>query len=245
MEIKTRGLVLRVVNYKDADRIITVLTETNGKLTVSARSVRGKNSKFAASTQQFAFADMELYSRQGKWYLREARTIEIFSGLSRDIGLLALGAYFAELLEALSDEDSQQPDMLPLGLSALYILSSTDRPPEQVKAAFEMRLMCIAGYEPQVDYCSNCHRTEPVGPVLDLAGGEIVCSGCRRGGEYVKLCGGSYEAIKYIINAAPERVFLFALGPQSAKRLADACEQYLLFRLERSLRTLDFWKGVK
>lgn len=245
MEIKTRGLVLRDVSYKDADKILTVLTENHGRLTVSARGARRKNSKFAAATQQLAFSEMNLYNRQGKWYLREARTIELFSGLSEEITLLSLGAYFAELLEAVSDEDSQQIEILPLGLSALYILSKNERPQEHIKAAFELRLMCLAGYEPQLDFCHVCGSGEPEEPCFDLAGGEITCCKCRRDGQYVQLCAGSYAAMKYIVSAAPERVFLFKLGTSSSSRLEDVCERYMISRLERGFRTLDFWKGVK
>jgi len=245
MEIKTRGLVLRAVSYKDADKILTVLTEDHGRLTVSARGARRKNSKFAAATQQLAFSEMNLYNRQGKWYLREGRTIELFGGLSGDITLLSLGTYFAELLEAVSDEDSQQYEILPLGLSALYILSKNDRPQENIKAAFELRLMCLAGYEPQLDFCPVCSGDEPEEPYFDLLGGEVTCRKCRRGGQYIQLCSGSYAAMKYITGSAPERVFLFKTSTSSASRLADVCERYMISRLERGFRTLDFWKGVK
>lgn len=244
MYLSTRGLVLRDVNYRDADKILTILTETEGRLTVSARGVRKKGSKFTAASQLLAFSDMDLYERQGKWYMREARTIELFQELSTDIELLSLGSYFAELLEAVSDEDSQNPEILPLGLRGLYILSKKDRPVELIKAAFELRLMCLAGYAPFLEYCPNC-MAEPGEPYFDLLGGTIICRNCRSDGEYVTLCPGSYSAMKYITGAAPDRVFSFTVGEKAAKRLGAMCERYIMTRLERSFKTLDFWKGIR
>lgn len=251
MDISTRGLVLREVSYRDADKILTVLTESEGRLTISARGAKRKNSKFTAASQLLSFSDMNLYQRQGKWYLREARTVELFQGLRNDIALLALGSYFAELMEAVSDEDSQNPQILELGLYALYILSKNDRPLELIKAAFELRLMCLAGYEPLLAYCTVCMtpgsrlKAEAEGPHFDLAGGTLICGRCRGAGEYAALCEGSYSAMKYIAGASPDRVFSFTLGERALRKLENACEKYLISKLERGFRTLDYWKGIR
>ena len=108
----TKALVLREVKYKEADKILTVLTQDEGKLTVSARGVMRRGSKLAAACQLLTFSEMTLFETRGKWYLDEAQTVEQFLGLREDIALLALGTYFAELLEAVSDEDSPNPEVL-------------------------------------------------------------------------------------------------------------------------------------
>lgn len=257
MDISTRGLVLREVNYRDADKILTVLTESEGRLTVSARGVKRKNSKFTAASQLLAYSDMSLYQRLDKYYLREARAVELFQGLRSDIALLALGSYFAELLEAVSDEDSQNPEILELGLSALYILSKNDRPQELVKAAFELRLMCLAGYEPLLDYCPACKTPiaeaeaagvfpeEKRGLYFNLSGGTVICGSCRGVEEYTALCRGSYLAMKYIAGAVHDKVFAFALGEKALRKLETVSEKYMISRLERGFRTLDYWKGIR
>lgn len=245
MDISTRGLVLREVNYKEADKILTILTEDEGRITVSARGVRKSKSKNAASAQLLTFSDFNIYSRGGKWYLREGRTVEMFQGLRTDIVLLSLGSYFAELLDAVSDEDSQNSEILFLGLAALYILSKNKKSLELVKAAFELKLMCLAGYEPMLDYCPICLKDEVDTPVFDIHGGTIVCQDCSKQGEYVPLCAGSLAAMRYIVTAPREKVFAFTLGDDSLKRLCNMCERYLMSRMERSFRTLEFWKGIR
>ena len=113
---------------------------------------------------------MTLYQSRDRWTLTEAQTVELFSGISSDISLLALGSYFAELLEAVSDEDSPNPEVLSLGLNALYMLSRNEKSTELVKAAFELRLMCLAGFEPIVSLCAVCGREDIDTPRLDLKG---------------------------------------------------------------------------
>ena len=117
------ALVLREARYKEADRILTLLTDTDGKLTVKARGALRKSSRTAAATQQLTYSEMTLFGNRGKWTVNEAQVKEGFDGLRGDMEKLALGAYFAECMEALSVEDQPEPALLQLGLNCLYALS--------------------------------------------------------------------------------------------------------------------------
>lgn len=239
MDLSTRGLVLREVNYKESDKILTILTE-HGKLTVSARGARRKVSKYTAASQLLTFSELDLYQRNGRWSLREGRVVEMFAGLRQDIVLLSLGAYFAELLEAVSDVDYADPGLLAFGLNSLHVLSTGNRDPRLVKAAFELRLMCHAGYAPDVSACPQCQAE--AGLWLGLVGGRVYCRACRleQGGPHAALDPGSYSALRHIVSGPEGRVFSFSLGEGGARHLIDAAEAYVLAQLERGFRTLDF-----
>ena len=60
------ALVLREVRYKEADRILTLLTDTDGKITVKARGALRKSSKTAAATQQLTYSEMTLFGNLGR-----------------------------------------------------------------------------------------------------------------------------------------------------------------------------------
>ena len=167
----TRGLVLREVSYRDSSKILTVLTESDGKLTISARGARRKGSKIAAAAQLLAFSEFTLFGRGGRWYLNEGSSIELFEGLRNDLGRFTLGQYVAQLLETVSDEDNPNIDILRLGLNSLYTLSQGKKVDTLVKAAFELRLMCLAGYAPMLDSCVQCGQKEMPVPMLDAYGG--------------------------------------------------------------------------
>ena len=179
MYLTTRGLVLREAKYKESDKILTILTETDGKISAKARGVQRTRSKIAAASQLLSFSDFTFFGSRGKWTINEAESLEQFRALRGDIELLALGSYIAELLEAVANENVPEPEILQLGLNALYALSNRLCPPAQVKAAFELRLMSLAGYRPQLDECAGCGRREPESGRLFPEHGELFCPECR------------------------------------------------------------------
>lgn len=247
MYINTTGLVLRGTDYKDTSRILTVLTSSEGKLTVSAHGARRRGSRLAAAAQLFAYSDMTLLRSRDRWTLTEAQTIALFSGLSRDLGLLALGSYIAELLEAVSDEDSPNPDILSLGLNTLYMLSDGEKNPMLVKTAFEARLMRLAGYAPLVSHCAVCSKTDIDAPRLDLKGGTVRCQVCKGGdtGETVPLCPAALDALRYLSVCEAKKIFSFKLLEDALLCLSNAMEAYVSAQLDRKFRTLEYYKSVR
>ena len=241
----TKALVLREVRYKEADRMLTLFTSADGKITAKARGALRKGSKTAAATQQLTYGEMTLFGNRGKWTVNEATVIEPFSGLRTDIADFALGCYFAECLEALSVEDQPDAALLQLGLNSLYALSKKMYPPRHIKAAFELRLMCLAGYEPNLSACAVCGSEAPEEPLLSLADGRISCRRCRNAGNTVQLDTESLEAMRYIVSAPAKQLFSFRLSDGALNRLSAAAEQYLLTQTERRFGTLDYWKSVK
>ena len=77
----TDALVLREVRYKEADRILTLLTSAEGKISVKARGALRKGSRMAAATQQLTYSELTLFGNRGKWTVNEAVIKEPFTGL--------------------------------------------------------------------------------------------------------------------------------------------------------------------
>ena len=247
MYLTTKALVLREVKYKDADKILTVLTETEGKLTVKARGAARKSCKYGAAAQMLCFSEMTLFGSAGKWSINEAETIEQFLPLRSDIAALSLGSYFAEMLETVTDEDSPNPELLQLGLNSLFALGQQMYSPEHIKAVFELKLMCLSGFEPLLDACPGCGETEIEAPVFSLNGGCIHCRSCPPGtaGVSLPLDRETLDAMRYIVNADPKRIFSFAIPEPARKQLAEVCEAYAAAQLERGFSTLDYWKALQ
>ena len=72
MRLTTQGIVLRETNYKEADKILTVLTRDWGKRTVKARGCRRKNSKLTAASQLLVYSELTL-SERGEFTTLTAR----------------------------------------------------------------------------------------------------------------------------------------------------------------------------
>ncbi len=243
----TKALVLRQVRYKEADRILTLFTESEGKLTARARGALRKNSKLAAATQQLCYAEMTLFGNRGRWTVNEASVVEPFLPLQSDIASFSLGCYFAECLEAFSVEEQADPALLQLGLNSLYGLGSPRFDPLLVKAAFELRLMCLSGYAPSVDACAVCGKETPQEPCLSIENGCVFCRDCRRTdmGQSQYLGEDALAALRYIVSAPPRQLLSFSLEGEGRTRLGEAAERYLLAHAERKFSTLEYWKSVR
>lgn len=238
-----RGVVLRETETKETDKILTLLTWESGKIGVIARGARRKSCKFAAAAQPLAYAEWTLYQRKDWRYASDASTLDLFPGLRGDLAALSLGCYMAELTEAVCPEDVAAPELLRHLLNGLYALSALHKPPALVKPAFELRLLCLAGYEPLADACALCGREEPEEPVLDAAQGVLRCRDCGGGGGR-PLCRDSLAALRHIVYGDPKRLYSFRLGEEPLSRLTAAAEAFLYTQLERGFPTLDFYKSI-
>ncbi len=248
MHITTKALVLRTTDYKESDKILTLFTQDQGKLTASARGCRKKGSAIAAGCQLLAWSEMVLYDYQGRWSVKEAAAERLFEGLRGDIERLALGCYFAEAAELLAVEGEPAPELLSLTLNSLHALDKLpDKPLPLVKAAFEWRAMVLAGYEPLVDGCDVCGAAPPEQPRFHLREGVLHCAKCREGlgdGISMPLSPPALAALRHIVYGDPKRLFSFRLEGEDLRLLADAAEAYVHTQLERGFSTLDYYKSL-
>ena len=247
MHMHTKALVLRETAYKESDKILTVLTQEAGKLTASGRGCRKKGSAIAAGCQLLVWSDMILFERRGRWTVQEAEVEREFLGMRRDLEKFSLGCYAAQATEVLAVEGLPSPELLSLLLNTLHALDKLDRPPALVKAAFELRALCLAGYGPLLDACAVCGK-EPQEPRFHLLDGALHCAACRSGvgeGTSMPLSGGALAAMRHIVSGDPKRLFSFRLDHESLKGLGAVTEAYLLAQLERGFSTLDFYNQIK
>lgn len=246
MHIKTRGIVLRETKYKEADKILTVLTE-EGKCTVKAPGCRRKNSALAAPSQLLAYSELTLLDYQDHLRMTAGETIEEFRPIRGDLELLALGSYFAEVTEAAADEGSPDEGLLPLLLNSLYALGTLKKPPALVKPAFELRLLCLIGYAPMLEACAVCGCGEPREARLQLREGTMRCSSCppaEDSGIALPLSPDALRCMRYVAGAPARRIFSFRADEGTLAQMASVCEAYLMTQLERGFRTLDFYKSL-
>lgn len=247
MYLKTQGIVLRETNYKEADKLLTVLTRDYGKRTVKARGCRRKSSKLTGSAQLLVYSEMTLFEHRDRYTLHEASTLEQFWGVRQDVNLLSLSSYFAEVLDVVAQEGVTHPELLSLHLNSMYALDTLKKPTKLVKAAFELALLCLSGYEPLLDQCAVCGQDQPKEPRLHLRAGSLHCASCRtqmEEGISMPLSPSVLTVMRHIIWGDPKKLFSFRLDEANLGILADVSEAFLLTQLERGFRTLDFYKQL-
>lgn len=244
MYLKTKALVLRVTDYNDRDALLTLMTPEHGKITAKVRGLRRKNSPLVAPCQLLAYSEFTLFEYRGYYTVNEANSVQLFVQLRKDLQLLSLGTYFAQVAELVSQEDTPSGELLSLILNCLYALSDLELPEAQVKAVFELRTACIAGYLPNLHACGSCGNV--CAEFFDFSGGTLLCSDCihLEQGELRRLSAGVIDAMRYIVGSDSKRLFAFTVSNATMKQLAAVSENYLLLQLEQRFSTLDFYKSL-
>lgn len=245
MYLKTEALVLRETAYQDADKLLTLLTREGGRLTARARGVRSRSSRLKGACQLLAYGEFTLMERSGYYTVTEAELREPFHGLRTDLEKLSLASYLAQLGETLSDADAANPALTRLLLYALDALARLNRPQLLVKAAAELRLLCMSGFAPSMEGCAVCGAPHP--DRFRVGEGMLHCAACRSAlgeGLSLPLTPGALDAMRYIVAAPLERLFQFNLPAASQESLSAATETYLLTQLERGFSALDFYKSL-
>ena len=241
-----QALVLRVTAYNDTDALLTVLSRDQGKMTLKARGLRRKNSPLIAPCQLLAYGEFTLFEYKGMYSINEAHAIELFTPLRKDLQKLALGTYFAQVAELICQEDLPNPELLSLVLNSLHALAKLDISEAQVKAVFELRAACLAGYTPELHHCSSCGNVLP--ELFDLSAGCAICNRCALmddSGIRMPLSPGVLDAMRYICGCNSKKLFAFCVGQETAESLSYITEGYLAAQLERGFSSLDFYKSLQ
>ena len=242
MQIVDTGLILRETPYKEADVMLTILTECRGKISVLARGARRKGSRFSAAIQLLTYSEFTLYESSGRYSLNEADPIEMFGEIRKDIVKLSLASYFAEVLEQAADEETINPELLRLGLNSIYAVANTEISPIKIKAAFELRVAAMSGYLPNVYRCSSCGSDSDI-VSFDIKNGIVFCKECSLK-SMRKINSAVVDAMRYIFNTDIKRIFSFKINDASMKILSEIADEYLSFHFDRAFKTNKFYKSL-
>ncbi len=242
MRLKLKGFVIREQPKGETSKLLTVLTDTMGVLTVNAKGVRKLSSPYLKSAQLFAFSDMLLHEKNGYYTLTEAALITDFYPLSKDIVNYSLACYLCDAASSFAIQGEESASVLRLLLNALFALENGVSSPKQIKAAFELRLCCECGFEPSADFCAGCGK-DVNECCFDVSEGAVFCKDCCELEKNVfPLSNSNRLAINHIAHTELAKFLLFRVSDYDLQRLSEIAERYFLHRAERGYKTLSFYK---
>lgn len=162
-ETESRAFVVRMVDYRDSDRIVTLFTEETGKVSALARGARKSRKRFGAALSPYMLGNVRLSAslNTGRMpTLSEIQPVESFSSIGKDVVKLALAGYFAELCRETIPDSNPEPGIFDLLLKAYRILDSR-RPTKALVRAFELHLLTQLGLSPRLDRCVGSSPDTP------------------------------------------------------------------------------------
>lgn len=175
---KFRALVLRSVKYGDHDRMLTLFTHSDGKISAVAKGAMSLKCQYAASVQLFALSEFVLGTSPKGVYVCSADLLRPFEGIGRDYERLAAASYMCELVDLLYRDGINEEIAFNLLYYGLDIAEKADKSAMLLAAlAVALKLTGICGICPQLAKCLLCGAVDNK-YVFDYARGGAVCPSC-------------------------------------------------------------------
>lgn len=241
------GIVLRVVPTSDGASLLTLLTQSRGKITLSAPGSRSISSQRHAICQPFAYGEFFITEqRTDRWILKEGYLKESFYPIREDLARFSLASYFADVVLQVATQEEDQAGLLRLLLNSLYVLSYRDKPHWFVKAVFEWRLVAEIGYQPDLSACMDCGRENPPF-TFAISEGQLLCIDCmqKEGAPIGVHLDHSLPLLRSILIVPLQKIYSFEPNEIMRKELSSLAEKNLLAHLEYFPSTLQFWRTIE
>jgi len=239
--LRNPAIVIRHLNYAEADRIVSFFTRDHGLLKGFARGARKSRRRFGAALEPFS--ETEIYWTEsavnGLATLKEAEPLELHLGLRQNLDSLSLAAYGCELVEGLLGEGQAHPEAFDLLRAFLGYLNRTQSSWE-ARLLFELRLLTLAGYSPHFLHCSKCGKTlreEAVFFEADLGGS--LCSHCLPGRKVLSV---SLLTLGSLARSLQTPLILFEgfrFSPQTTWEAHAIVDKVLSLHLLKPLKSLS------
>ncbi|HHY10196.1 MAG TPA: DNA repair protein RecO [Firmicutes bacterium] len=240
---RTEGIVLRVRDLGEADRIVTVYTKEQGKLNTVARGARRIRNRLLSPTQLFTHGRYLIFPGKGLHNLSQGEIINSRQGLREDLDKMAYASYAAELLDSLTAEEDPTDQVFPL-LAGTLSLGELGRFPLAIRA-YEIRLMSALGYKPELYNCLNCREPLATRVFFSEQGG-VVCPKCVGDfPEAAPLTNGTWELMKRLLEWEFSRINILHPREADLEEMRKLMRKYLDFRLEYPLKSLDFLETLQ
>ena len=243
---RTDAIIIRQSGFGEADRLLTVFTPDLGKLRWLAKGVRKITSRKSGHVELFMLTDV-LVARGRTWdIISQSEVVEAYRHLREDLDKISQAYYLAELLDRFTEEhDANAPllELLALTLARLSHLDDTFL----VLRFFEMHLLSLTGFQPQLHFCVACEEPlEPVENYFHYVDGGVLCpehGQVRPNAESIPLA--VLKVLRFLQTETWEKVARLQLAAATRQQVETLLLSYITFTLERQLKSVDFMRKLR
>ena len=234
--IKTNGIILLESNSSDYDKMLTMLTPGYGKIGCSAKGARRPKSSLLAGTQFLCFGEYVLYKGSNTYSINSCEPIEIFYHIRTDLDKLKYASHITKIIMDVTNENENCYKILQLFLNTLYTISETDKDLDFVLSIFKLRLLCLLGFTPNINKCTECRAEENL-IYFSIRDNGFKCGTCAKlDKSAIQISNSTKDAIKYIVLAPPKKLYSFEIPDDCKKELEIIAKLYLNTKLEKEYK---------
>ncbi len=246
--------MLRRKDIGEADRILTLFTPELGKVRAVAKGIRKPRSRKAGHLELFTCAKLLLAVGRDLDIITQAEGLDPYRPLRDDLLRGAYGAYMVELLDRFTpdaEENAELYDLLRQGLG--WAATATDL--ALAARYYELHLLGLAGYQPQLQRCAVCRRELAAeDQFFSALEGGVVCPSCAkaqasRGGGgptgRLPLSLGALKLLRYLQQHPYAKVAALNVSSRTQAEVEYLLARYITETLERQLKSVEFLKLIR
>jgi len=157
---ETEALVLRTYNLAEADKIVVCLSRSAGLIRGVAKGCRKLKNRFGASLEPFTLINLTYYEKENQELVsfRQTEILRSRFNLSSNTSILTGFSYMGDLLIDFSPPHQANDNLYRMALACFEAAAQAPDDLESVLRYFEVWLLKIEGFLPDLRACANCHR---------------------------------------------------------------------------------------
>jgi len=242
MIVKTEGLVLKSFDFRETSRIVTFLTKDSGKVKGVLKGIRRDPRKFGSSVDKFSLNDIVYYEYRNSdiHLVSHCDMKDFFSGFRQDLERMTAASYAGELIDTIMPVEEKNFEIYEITNAFLKSLEST-RDVSKLVQTFQIKILSLSGFKPHLETCVRCSQEVMQAPRFSLRLGGLLCGECKDSvGEATPISLGAVASIMHIQKNNWEAALRLGMGPMIQKELKYVLNHFLVFHLERHLRSTRF-----
>ena len=155
--IETDGIVLKTMDFKEKDCILTFLTAKAGKKAGVLHGGKSFRKGNAAKAELFVLNHFEFFEKPNMDLvrIRKCELLECFPLVRKNYSKFLYANYFSELLLQCEIPAVDSHEYFDLLKSKMFLLSESQTGAE-IKFNFEIQLLELLGISPNLDICFQC-----------------------------------------------------------------------------------------
>lgn len=216
-----KGIVIKSVDYKESDKIVTLLTFEKGRVTAIAKGVRKKGAKLAHASQFLYCGEFELVLAHNRLILTGASNILDLSEISNNLKRYYFAAHYIDIAKAIIMEEQADEAVMKLLLNTLYTLSKGKLDEKLLTILFEYRMIMLNGFAPLTEHCVICGKESSTMKLSVLHGGLVCC----KGGMTIRK--EAIKIIKIIVSCSDQELFSIRIDDSIIAELYFTSRKYV------------------
>jgi len=247
MLYKTEGIVLKSMEYKEADKIVTIFTKDYGKITAIGKGVRKIKSKFGSSLEILTHSVFLFYKGRNIDIVSQTEILESFFSTSREVIKFAFAANCVEVVNKLTEEREINIGLFNLLKEVLHYLRESNDP-KLLTLSFKWQTMSILGYRPSLDHCCKCNKIveDQKEMHFNIKEGGLICNNCTAKNREGCIKASLYfnKLVRKILITPLSTISNAAIPDNKMKELEKITDLYIAYHSEKSFKTDRFLKSL-